>query len=269
MKVFFDHIAGFGKVSNLEVIVNCAYGILEPNESSIDALKQGWIPWKDKWYNERSTRIDLSKYQPSKTTKKIARRIIVESGNIDASLEQYIELHEKYCTYHGFKRDINLDNFKDCSVIEYYTDHLVGISIYKQFDTQFVAYQFIWDYEDPKSYFDVDMRKPRPGRHILHMVNFSNEWINTANHGLVASLERREILFPRPIDVADLAKKKPAEAERLESVEEQIQETKREVINIIMKQTPKGFPTWDTPRAMIPGKILVDWCVPLISPSMG
>lgn len=150
MKVFFDHIAGFGKVSDLEVIVNCAYGILESNESSVDALKQGWIPWKDKWYNERSTRIDLSKYQPSKTTKKLAKKIVVEAGNIDAALEQYIELHEKYYTYHGFKRDINLDNFRGCSVIEYYTDHLVGISIYKQFDTQFVAYQFIWDYEDPK-----------------------------------------------------------------------------------------------------------------------
>lgn len=150
MKVYFDHISGFGKVSDLEVIVNCAYGILEPNESSVDALKEGWIPWEGKWYNERSTRINLSKYKPTKTTKKLAKRIIVQAGNILASLEQYTELYEKYCQYHSFKRDIKIESFKDCSVIEYYTDHLVGISLYRQFDTQFVAYQFIWDYENPK-----------------------------------------------------------------------------------------------------------------------
>ena len=150
MKIFFDHINGFGKVSDLEVIVNCAYGILEANESSVDALKQGWIPWEDKWYNERSTRLDLTLYKPTKTTNKLSKKIIVQAGNVLADLEQYEELHEKYCKYHNFKRDIKLESFKDCSVIEYHTDKLIGISLYKQYDTQFVAYQFIWNYADPK-----------------------------------------------------------------------------------------------------------------------
>jgi arginyl-tRNA--protein-N-Asp/Glu arginylyltransferase len=150
MKVYFDHLQGFGKVSDLEVIVNCAYGILEPGESSVDALLQGWIPWEDRWYNERSTRINLVEYKPTKTTKKLSKNIIVEAGSVDASLEQYMELYDKYCKYHGFKRDIQLSSFKDCSVIEYHTDRLIGISLYKKYDTQFVAYQFIWDYADPK-----------------------------------------------------------------------------------------------------------------------
>lgn len=150
MKIFFDHINGFGKVSDLEVIVNCAYGILEPNESSVDALKEGWIPWEGKWYNERSTRIDLALYKPTKTTNKLSKRIIVQAGNVLADLEQYEELHKKYYKYHNFKRDIKLESFKDCSVIEYHTDKLIGISLYKQYDTQFIAYQFIWDYADPK-----------------------------------------------------------------------------------------------------------------------
>jgi hypothetical protein len=122
MKVYFDHVTGFGKVSDLEVIVNCAYGILGPDESTRDALHQGWIPWEDKWYNERSTRIDLSKYSPSKTTKKLSKRITVKQGSIDTSLEQYTELYDKYCKYHGFARDIKLECFKDCSVLEYHTD---------------------------------------------------------------------------------------------------------------------------------------------------
>jgi arginyl-tRNA--protein-N-Asp/Glu arginylyltransferase len=150
MKIYFDHISGFGKVSDLEVIVNCAYGILEPNESSVDALKEGWIPWKGKWYNERSTRIDLAVYKPTKTTNKLSKKIIVQAGNVLADLEKYEELHKKYSQYHNFKRDIKLESFKDCSIIEYYTDKLIGISLYKQYDTQFVAYQFIWDYANPK-----------------------------------------------------------------------------------------------------------------------
>lgn len=150
MKIIFDHIQGFGKVSDLEVIVNCAYGILDDNESPSEALKSGWIPWEGRWYNERSTRIDLSVYKPTKTTKKLSRNVIVESGDVLASIEAYSELYDKYCKYHGFKRDISLESFKDCSVIEYWVDELVAISFYKVFENQFVAYQFIWDYENPK-----------------------------------------------------------------------------------------------------------------------
>lgn len=150
MKIYFDHIEGFGKVSDLEVIVNKAYGILEPNESPTEAIKSGWIPWEGKWYNERSTRLDLSIYQPSKTTKKLSKKVNVFIGDIVGHQEAYEDLHEKYCKYHGFKRNIKLESFKDCQVIEYHTDKLVGISIYRVFEKQFVAYQFIWDYEDPK-----------------------------------------------------------------------------------------------------------------------
>jgi arginyl-tRNA--protein-N-Asp/Glu arginylyltransferase len=150
MKIIFDHIQGFGKVSDLEVIVNCAYGLLDVNESSSEALKSGWIPWEGRWYNERSTRIDLSVYKPTKTTKKLSRNVIVESGDVLTRIEAYSELYDKYCKYHGFKRDISLESFKDCSVIEYWVDELVAISFYKVFENQFVAYQFIWDYENPK-----------------------------------------------------------------------------------------------------------------------
>jgi len=150
MKIYFDHIKGFGKISDLEIIVNGAYGILEPNDSCAVALKEGWIPWENKWYNERSTRLNLNIYQPTKTTKKLSNKLTIAKGDMLLHEEEYKKLHQKYCQYHNFKRDIKLESFKDCSVIEYHTDKLIGISLYKQFDNQFVAYQFIWDYEDPK-----------------------------------------------------------------------------------------------------------------------
>ena len=77
MKIFFDHINGFGKVSDLEIIVNCAYGILDENESAAEALQNGWIPWEGRWYNERSTRINLTNYNPSKTTKNYLKILVL------------------------------------------------------------------------------------------------------------------------------------------------------------------------------------------------
>jgi hypothetical protein len=77
MKIYFDHINGFGKISDLEIIVNGAYGILEPNDSCVVALKEGWIPWENKWYNERSTRLNLNIYQPTKTTKKLSNKLTI------------------------------------------------------------------------------------------------------------------------------------------------------------------------------------------------
>lgn len=151
MKVFFDHIAGFGKIKNIDFIMSEPYGILEPNESEEDAILEGWVPWSDgKWYNIRNVRINLQEYQPSKTTKKLAKRVIVQNGNIDANLEEYKLLYSKYCQYHSFKRVIEFDDFKECSVIEYWDETLIGISLYRVFNKQFIAYEFIWDYSNPK-----------------------------------------------------------------------------------------------------------------------
>jgi arginyl-tRNA--protein-N-Asp/Glu arginylyltransferase len=65
-------------------------------------------------------------------------------------MDQYHKLYEAYCNYHGFKRNITWELFGECEVIEYHTDQLVGISLYKVFDDQFVAMQFIWNYAEPK-----------------------------------------------------------------------------------------------------------------------
>lgn len=150
MKVIFDHINGFGKISDYEVVVNCAYGLLEDNDNISEILNSGWIPWKEKWYNERSTRINLTEYKPSKTTKRLSNKITIKNGDISFNLVEYKKLHEKYCNHNSFKREIKLETFLDCNVIEYWTDKLIAISIYKYFDSQMVAYQFLWDYEDSK-----------------------------------------------------------------------------------------------------------------------
>lgn len=150
MKIHFDHINGFGKISDYEVIVNCAYGVLEESETETNALEEGWIPWEGKWYNERSTRLELDRYKPTKTTKKLSKKIKTIRGSLVNNLDHYEQLHKKYCEHNSFNRDISLTSFEGCEIIEYWTDKLNAISIYKIFETNMVAYQFIWDYEDPK-----------------------------------------------------------------------------------------------------------------------
>ena len=65
-------------------------------------------------------------------------------------MKEYEELHKKYCQHNSFQRNISLESFEGCEVIEYWTDKLNAISIYKMFETNMVVYQFLWDYEDPK-----------------------------------------------------------------------------------------------------------------------
>jgi arginyl-tRNA--protein-N-Asp/Glu arginylyltransferase len=151
MKICFDHIEGFGKVKHADFIYSNPYGILQKGESAAEALMLGWIPWGQHWYNVRSVRLDLNIYTPTETVKKLARKIKMLSGNMETHLSKYLELYESYCSHHGFSRNIEWDNFKDCKVIEYhYEDKLIGISLYKIYGKHFVAMQFIWDYANPK-----------------------------------------------------------------------------------------------------------------------
>ena len=94
MKIFFDHVNGFGKIRDYEVIINCAYGILEESETETEALENGWIPWKGKWYNERSTRIKLDFFRPTKTTKRLSNKIKILKGSFIDKMKELLLLRE-------------------------------------------------------------------------------------------------------------------------------------------------------------------------------
>lgn len=149
MRVHFDHINGFGKVSDQDFIYSQPHGELEEGESPVDALASGWIPWDGSWYNLRSVRIDLSLYKPHKTTRRLARKITAVYQPFKDSVELR-ELYQKYCDYHGYERTITWEQLFTGHMIAYYYDGLIiGYSAVEHYGTVMVATQFVWDYQAP------------------------------------------------------------------------------------------------------------------------
>ena len=149
MRIVFDHINGFGKVSDQDFIYSQPHGVLEDGENPSDALDKGWIPWEGLWYNLRSVRINLSEYKPHETTRKKARLVNGVYEKFKDS-PKYRELYEKYCAYHKFQRTITWEQLFTGNVINYYyNDKLIGYSTVDIYEDAMVATQFVWDYAEP------------------------------------------------------------------------------------------------------------------------
>lgn len=150
MRVVFDHINGFGKVSDQDFIYSQPHGVLEPGEKESEALATGWIPWDGDWYNLRSVRINLSEYKPHETTRKLSRYIDFMYQEFEDKLV-YRHLYEAYCKHHGFQRTITWDQLFTGDMIAYsQLGQVIGYSAVEVYDTAFVATQFVWDYANPK-----------------------------------------------------------------------------------------------------------------------
>jgi arginyl-tRNA--protein-N-Asp/Glu arginylyltransferase len=150
MKVVFDHVNGFGKVSDQDFIYSQPHGVLEEGENPADALAQGWIPWDGDWYNLRSVRINLDHYKPHETTKRIGKKIKTVYALFEDTPE-YREIYQKYLDYHGYERTITWEQLFTGNVLLYhYEGKLIGYSLVEVYGDSMVATQFVWDYEEPK-----------------------------------------------------------------------------------------------------------------------
>jgi hypothetical protein len=149
LRVRFNHIEGFGKVSAQDFIYSQPQGFLEPGENPNDALNQGWIPWDGAWYNVRSVRINLSKYKPHDTTRKKARLIDYQYQPFEDK-PVYREIYDKYLAHHGFERTISWEQLFTGRMIEYrLMGKTIGYSCIDIYHNALVVKQFVWDYEDP------------------------------------------------------------------------------------------------------------------------
>jgi arginyl-tRNA--protein-N-Asp/Glu arginylyltransferase len=170
IKVIFDHIAGFGKITEQDFIFSDPKGIALGTDYN-NYLNEGWVEWQGYWYNLRSTRIRISDYKPTKTVKRLANKVQISKVILtQEELDRLQPVYEKYITTKGYKRDIKLEDFLDYFAILYWhNEKLIGASIFKEYKTDqkdIVDYQFLWDYEDPKLslgnvsiYYEIELTK--------------------------------------------------------------------------------------------------------------
>lgn len=150
MRIVFDHIEGFGKVSEQDFIYSQPQGFLEPREKPENALNKGWIPWDGAWYNVRSVRINLKHYKHHTATKRLAKKIQAVYQEF-SNLPEYIALYDKYLQHHKFERTITWDQLSTTQMICYhYEQKLIGYSLIDVYENAIVTTQFVWDYAEPK-----------------------------------------------------------------------------------------------------------------------
>lgn len=189
MKIVFDHIEGFGKVSDLDFICGYPMGIAEPGDHPKDLLAQGWIPWDGAWYNLRSVRINTLQHTPTKTTRKNLDKIYCVVENFEPGI-QYETLYEKYCQVKGFTRTITWDQLKSDLVLNYYHNNkLIGCSLVDVYPDAMVAKQFIWDYETPSlslgnlaQYFECMVARTRDIPYVYILGGYESCCVYKSNH---------------------------------------------------------------------------------------
>lgn len=170
IKVIFDHVSGFGKITEQDFIYSDPKGIALGTDYN-NYLNEGWVEWQGYWYNLRSTRIKVSDYKPTKTVKRLANKVQVSKVILtQEELDKLEPIYEKYVKAKGYKRDIELKNFLGYFALLYWNqERLIGASIFKEYKVEqkdIVVYQFLWDYEDPKlslgnvaQYYEIELTK--------------------------------------------------------------------------------------------------------------
>jgi hypothetical protein len=155
MQITFNHIEGFGKITHQDLIYSNPEGILEQKEIPDDALQNGWIPWKGKWYNHRSVRIDLKNYKPSKTVRKDSKKIQMDFMPISNFNEYDVaeKIYKIYCEKNNFNRNIPiLEIIKDSShFFKFKYENIIrGYTFSKLYDYSLLSPEFIQDFTCPK-----------------------------------------------------------------------------------------------------------------------
>lgn len=150
MKIIFDHINGFGKISNQDFIHTPIIGYAEINDDFDELLENGWLPWNNYWFQARSIRYNLLELDHHKKTKKISKKIEYQLGKLSKNDVERIsasyQAKKGFISEHVFDNELMLEN----SIQYFYESKLIGFVCYKLFKKSFVGVQFAWDYKKPQ-----------------------------------------------------------------------------------------------------------------------
>jgi hypothetical protein len=150
MKVTFDHIEGWGKITKMDVIHSPCWATVE-EESPDEMLENGWLPWQGKWFPARSVRYDLSATRFGKTTIKNSKKVITSRRK--PTCVEYESIVHFYSEYKKFTSPHVFEEIKKNPEYSWLTfeknEEAIGFVCYLLYPHSFVGVQFAWDYQEP------------------------------------------------------------------------------------------------------------------------
>ena len=154
MQIIYDHTHGFGKMRN-QVYIYVPIGALVKENEHRQALETGWCPLdKNLWFQTRSTRINVCRYNPDKKLIKKANKIkyFFDISINDYKKQKFLEIYKKYLTYKNFHNsDLTFEDIiKNSNGHLYYVyeSNIIGFCFFKVLANSIFAVEFAWDYEN-------------------------------------------------------------------------------------------------------------------------
>ena len=204
MKFRFDTTQGFGHITHEDFIHHPIEFFPEPSQLE-QALEMGLLPDEanpetpEPWFAARSTRIVVADYEPTKTVKRLAKKIksfVIYPEQISQYQHELIELFEAYCNIKGFDKpydlsNLILNNLSSKRIIGYqYIDgsDIIGYVIQRRIGKVFLSLQFVWDYVNPRlslgtvsQYFEVQWAKALDGEYVYLMPAYEKSCLYKAD----------------------------------------------------------------------------------------
>lgn len=155
MELLFDHTYGFGKMTRQNIAYVPFAALLQPAEYK-DYLESGWFPANTEvWFQTRSTRLNLSLYQPTSKILKLSKKVkyFPDVNLTEEKKERLKIIYEKYIQYRNFKYDLSIEDIVANShghIYYVYQNKIVAFSFYRQIKNSLLGIEFAWDYEEPK-----------------------------------------------------------------------------------------------------------------------
>ena len=168
MNIYFRHYSG--AITEYDYLFFDCMAKVSLDEEDL-ALQEGWLPddyfapknsTKSHWYQARQTRINLSKFTDTRSTRKARKKckdIVVKYTKASkANIEELKDIFNKYFEYRNFKPWkleplLSLEIERKYFLIYYLNNKPIAFTFLRDVGENSVfSTQFAWNYENPKLY---------------------------------------------------------------------------------------------------------------------
>lgn len=165
MKFYFDTINGFGHITHTDFIYNPIVFVPEQSDNVEDWLSMGLLPDEatrdgSEWFACRSCRLDVTKFEPTKTSKKMSRRVVSKVVYYKDLNNYYIafinHIYQQYCEKKEYNNSFSIENLihnnshEKVFIFYYYEETIIGFVVCRRINKSLISLQFATDYSQPK-----------------------------------------------------------------------------------------------------------------------